>query len=426
MMHKSYPRFGEDVYILNLKNGMRVHILPKEEPYYTTYVELSMPYGALDICFKHNHMTYQTQPGTAHFLEHKMFAMPNGEDAFQMFSKLGMDANAMTSYNQTSYLFTASDNLIDGLKHLLYMMDTPYFTEENVEQEKLIIYEELKMYFDDPNVVMQNDLMLQMYHHHPIKHDIGGDLDAVSAIKTSDLKTVYQSFYHPSNRLLVIAGKVDLKALKAFFKDYDDQIRVAYTKPKTIYPKEPKKLVKKHVVQFKDLQMNKLMLGIKLHPKKMTPQAQIKREMAMTMMLNMLLGASSTMYAQLLEQKLINQSFFIAPTFEKKAENIIIFGESKNVFKLKKILVDLLAKDGLALLSEDAFTRYKKVYLGQFIYALNSLEHKAYLYGKYIHMKTSLFESLDMLTEINYTDILEVYHEINPKTIASLIYKKTK
>jgi len=426
MLHKTFPRFGEDVYMMTLKNGMKVHILPKEEPYYTTYVELSIPYGSLDMSFYQAGKLHHTPAGIAHFLEHKMFAMPGDLDAFVKFSMLGMDANAMTSYNQTSYVFSATSQMIEGLSHLLDMLDTPHFTQENVESEKAIIKEELKMYLDDPHVEMQNQLMAQMYHVHPIKHDIGGTLSSVDMTQESDLRKAYETFYHPSNRLLVIAGKVDLKVLESFFKAYDQKTVGKIKKPKSVYPKEPKRLVHKHVVETKDVQMNKLMLGVKLTPKKLNKQGQIKREMAMTMLFNMLLGSSSVTYASLLEQKLINQSFYIAPTFEKQAENIMLYGESKSVFKLRKTLIELLTSTGQDLLTEDAFERFKKVYLGQFIYALNNLEHKAYLYGKYIHMGTSLFEGLDMLTEINYQDIMDAFSDIEKKYISSLIYKKTK
>ena len=140
-------------------------------------------------------------------------------DAFAKFSMLGADANAMTSYNQTSFLFVATENVMESLAHLMDMMDTPYFTPDNVNQEKNIIAEELKMYLDDPNVVMQNKLMEMMYHVHPIRYDIGGTLESIMDVTPEVIGGIYDTFYNPSNRLIVIAGKVDLKRIKAFFKD---------------------------------------------------------------------------------------------------------------------------------------------------------------------------------------------------------------
>jgi predicted Zn-dependent peptidase len=423
MIKKTFDRFNESLYIIKLKNGMQIHIIPKEDPYFTTYVEASFPFGALDLTYKTEDGLTDTPYGTAHFLEHKIFAMPDG-DAFSHFSALGVDANAMTSYSQTSYLFVATQNMMLALEYLLEMIDIPFFTDENVNQEKRIIAEELKMYLDDPNVVMHNQLIEMMYHLHPLKYDIGGTLESIMDVTPEILKDVYEKFYNPSNRLITIAGKVDLKKLRKFFKNYDLKHPEKYKKFKTVYPKEPKRLVQKLTIETKEVGIDKLMLGIKLSPKKSSQRDQVKKEMAVSMLLNILLGPSSQMYAKLLEDKLINQSFYINTTFEKQAENIVLFAETKKVQKLKRVLINLLTVDAVDLLTPEAFERYKKVYLGQLIFALNNLETKAYLYGKYYHMGSSLFDVVDLLKEIVYEDILLELSSIQKKYIAVLIHKK--
>jgi predicted Zn-dependent peptidase len=423
MIQKYYQDFNEKVYILKLKNGMQVHILPKEDPYYSTYVELSVPFGALDLSYKKGDQIIQTPYGTAHFLEHKMFAMPDG-DAFMKFSTMGVDSNAMTSYNQTSYLFMATQHVMEALDYLLEMVDTPFINHENVESEKSIIAEELKMYLDDPNTVMHNQLMEHMYVHHPIRYDIGGTLDSIMDITDDTLNDVYNTFYRPSNRLVVIAGKVDIKAIKTYFKAYDEKHPVKHPLPKTMYPKEPKRVLVKSHAEVKDVGISKMMMGFKLQPKSLSPKDQIKREMVMTMMINLLLGASSSMYENLLGKGLINQNFSISTYFEKKAECVVLFAESKKLTTLKKILITFLAESGLSELQEEAFLRYQKVYMGQMIYALNNVEHKAYLYGKYYHMKSSLFDVVDILKEIKLEDLVLAFHELKKTNMSILIHKK--
>lgn len=422
MIHKYNKRFNENVYIIKLKNGMQVHLLPKEEPVYSTYVELSIPYGSLDLLYTYNDKEYLTPAGTAHFMEHKIFANPDG-DAFAKFSNIGVDANAMTSYHQTSYLFTATDHVLEALTHLLDMLDTPYFTKENVEQEKEIIAQELKMYLDDNVSKMQNNLMENMYHNHYMKHDIGGTVESIQDITPELLEGIYKHFYHPNMRLLTISGKIDMKEIKAFFKNYDQQDNTRL-KPVIHFPKESKTLVKKTEKLVEDVQINKLMLGIKLDPIGRTEQALIKREMAMTMCLNMLLGSSSKMYESLLNKQMINQSFYVNTTFEKKAEHIMIYAETKYVSRLKNILINYITKDAFKDLNETDFIRYKKVYLGQFIFALNSIETKTYLYNKYYHQKTSLFDVVDMMNDVSYEDMINALKRINKRSITTLVLKK--
>lgn len=423
MITKIYDRFGETLHILKLKNGMQVHILPKKQPYYTTYVELSIPYGALNLEFKQGEHRYQSPPGTAHFLEHKIFAMPDG-DAFAKFSQLGVDANAMTSSSQTSYLFSATNHVMESLEHLLDMLDTPYFTDENVESEKSIINEELKMYLDDPNVVMQNELLEMMYHHHPIKHDIGGSIETVSNVTKETLFDAYNQFYLPNNRLLTIAGKVDLKALKAFFRAYDLNHQTPRHKPKTMMPKEPVHLVCKSRSVKKDIGLNKLMFGIKLSPTKGSDKEKVKQELALTMAMNMRFGPSSTIYEDLLSKQLINQNFYINPTFENQAEMILIYAESKKIYPLKKLLTSYLIQEQVDDISEEGFIRFKKVFIGQYVIALDHLEVKTYLYSKFHHQHISLFEVIDILNDLTFEDVKHALRRIKKKHIATLIYKK--
>lgn len=423
MITKYYADFNEKVHIIKLKNGMQVHILPKEDPYYSTYVELSVPYGALDLNFKFKDKTFETPYGTAHFLEHKMFAMPDG-DAFMKFSQMGVDSNAMTSYNQTSYLFMATKNVMESLDYLLEMIDTPYIHFNNVESEKSIIAEELKMYLDDPNTVMHNTLMEQMYLHHPIRYDIGGTLDSIMDVTDETLNLVYNAFYQPSNRLVVIAGKVDLKAIKSYFKAYEERRPVKEVLPQTIYPKEPSRIPIKYMMEHKPVGISKMMMGFKLKPKRISAKEQIKREMVMTMMINLLLGSSSAMYEKLLTEGLINQSFSVSTYFEKKAECVVLFAESKKITTLKRILVSFLTDEGITELKEEAFIRYQKVYMGQMIYALNNVEHKAYLYGKYYHMKSNLFDIVDLLKEIKLEDLIQAFHELKKNNLSILMHKK--
>lgn len=422
MIKKHYPNFNETVYMFKLKNGMQIHIMPQPEPFYSSYVEISVPYGSLDLSYKFNGEVYETPPGTAHFFEHKIFAMPNG-DAFSMFSKLGVEANAMTSYDQTSYLFKSTHHFYEALTHLLNMLDTPYFTDENIEKEKMIIGEELKMYQDHPIYSMQDELMQMLYFNHPHKYDIGGTLESIEHINKKTLDHVYKAFYHPKNRLMVIAGKIDLKAFKAFIEAYN-QSSEYYKKPTIIYPKEPSKLVIKYKKNKKDIGINKLMLGIKLKPMAGSKKDKLKQELAMTIGLNLLLGPSSKFYEYLNQEKLINLSFSVNQNFLKKAENIIIYAESKKIFRLKKTLIDFLSKDLSHEIYEDAFIRYKKMYLGQMIFAMNQIEGKVYYYGKYFHAGSTMFDMIDTLHEITIEDVINQVKRIKRRYIASLIYQK--
>lgn len=423
MKHIYYADANEHVYQFKLKNGMRVHLIPKDEPTYLTYAELSVPYGNFALSFNTNDGLKSLPSGTAHFLEHKIFAMPDGNDAFQVFTALGTDANAMTGYTQTSYLFSATDHVEEALIHMLHMLDTTYFTQENVDSERSIIAEELKMYMDDPQTEMLHHLMNNMYDQHPIIHDIGGTLSSIQDISPDTLTIAHRYFYHPSQRLLVMAGKIDIKAIKRLLDAYDQQMEKASIH--VIYPKEPRRIKVHHEVIEKPINIPKIMMGVKLTAKKRPINQSMRLELAFNYLLGMLFGTSSKLTETLTRQGLINQNFYVAPIFEDYTEHLLLYAETKKPFLLKKILVDALTC-GNEDINEDNFERFKKASLGQHVFALNALEYKAHLYGKYIHQKSNLFEAIDLMKTLTFEDVRDAAKQIKKNRISTLIYKKAK
>ena len=87
------------------------------------------------------------------------------------------------------------------------MLDTPYFTPENVEQN--LSLKELKMYLDDPHSKMQNQLMKYVSYAYLKAWHIGGTIDSIKKSHQRDANWCIQSFfYDPNQRLLVISGKI--------------------------------------------------------------------------------------------------------------------------------------------------------------------------------------------------------------------------
>ena len=104
-------------------------------------------FGSIDNTFidpKNNELV-KIPDGVAHFLEHKMFEQENGKNSLDVLTSLGVNANAYTTNNYTTYLFEATDNFYPALDELMDYVQNPYFTDENVEKEKGIIIQEIKI-----------------------------------------------------------------------------------------------------------------------------------------------------------------------------------------------------------------------------------------------------------------------------------------
>ena len=165
----NYKNLDLDLFYEKLDNGLEIYILPKNNVN-NIYVTFSTKYGSNIIEFKENDKKFTKVPlGIAHFLEHKMFEQEDGTDIFSFYSERGADCNANTNNTKTTYLFSGPSFLDENLNLLLDYVQSPYFTDENVEKEKGIITQEIKMYQDMPGNVMYDKIVEKYFQIHPMK-----------------------------------------------------------------------------------------------------------------------------------------------------------------------------------------------------------------------------------------------------------------
>ena len=98
----------ENVWAATLPNGLRVRVLCKPD-FQRSYAVFATCYGGADRRFRVNDTWTDTPAGVAHYLEHKLFDMPDGSDALLTLSENGADPNAFTSTNMTAYYFSCTD-----------------------------------------------------------------------------------------------------------------------------------------------------------------------------------------------------------------------------------------------------------------------------------------------------------------------------
>lgn len=100
----------ENVWATTLPNGLRVRVLCKPD-FQRSYAVFATCYGGADRRFRVGDTWTDTPAGVAHYLEHKLFDMPDGSDALLTLSGNGADPNAFTSTNMTAYYFPARTGL---------------------------------------------------------------------------------------------------------------------------------------------------------------------------------------------------------------------------------------------------------------------------------------------------------------------------
>ncbi|WP_265272700.1 M16 family metallopeptidase [Nostoc sp. KVJ3] len=147
--------------------------------------------------------------GIAHQLEHMMFkGTLNRPIQFgRLFSALGSDSNAFTSYDQTAYYGTVERN---KLKALLVLeadrMQNSQIEPEQLASEKRVVISELQGYENSPEYRLNRAVMQAAFPNHAYGLPVGGTKADVEKFELEQVQKYYRNFYTPDNAVLVVVG----------------------------------------------------------------------------------------------------------------------------------------------------------------------------------------------------------------------------
>lgn len=404
----NYELIDEKVYEHELDNGLKLFIIPKPG-FQKTFVTYTTQFGSLDNHFKPigSQQFVKVPDGVAHFLEHKLFEKEE-EDLFTAFAEENAQANAFTSFDRTSYLFSATSNIESNIKRLLDMVETPYFTEETVNKEKGIIAEEIKMYQEQPGYKLMFNTLRAMYSNHPIRVDIAGSVESIYDITKDDLYLCYETFYHPSNMVLFIVGDVNPQNMIDLVEQHEAK------RNKTNQPKieraeidEPIEVNQHNVTEQMKLQSPRLMLGFKNQPLKESSEKYVQRDLEMTFFYELIFGEETDFYQNLLNKDLIDETFGYQFVLEPSYSFSIITSATQQPDELKELLLNELKKYRGQLVDQEAFDLLKKQFIGEFISSLNSPEYIANQYAKLYFEGVSVFDMLEIVENITLESVNE-------------------
>lgn len=399
-------RLNEEIYFTELDNGLKVFCMPKKN-YLKKYAIFATNYGSNDNRFVPigEEDSIEFPEGIAHFLEHKLFEEPEG-NIFNEFSKLGSYVNAYTNFNQTAYLFSCTDRFYENLEILVKFVQNPYFTDENVEKEKGIIEQEIRMYDDSANWKVFFNCLAGMYHKHPVKIDIAGTVESIYKITKEDLYKCYNTFYHPSNMILFMVGNIEFeKAVELIKSNQRDDFKSHSGEITREYPVEPESINEKKIEESLAVSMPLFNIGFKDSDIGYGGDKLVHRHLVTSILLEMLFGESSELYKRLYEEGIINNSFGAQYVGHKSYGHSIIGGESEDPEKvLNEILKYIDEKKEHGLL-EDDFSRIKKKFIGQYMMDFNSIEYIATTFVNQFFNQSSIMEYLEIIEDINLENV---------------------
>ncbi len=410
---------NEKMIVKHLENGLDLILIPKKGAI-KKYAVYATHFGSINNKFivPGTSNIIEVPDGVAHFLEHKLFEEEDGINALDKLSKLGANANAYTSFNHTAYLFEGTDNFENCLDVLINFVQNPYLTNENVEKEKGIIGQEIKMYDDDPEWQLFFNFLNCLYKNHALTKDIAGTVETISEITPEILYNCYNIFYDPSNMVICIVGDFDVEEISKFIEK-----RVRNTKEKgeikrflgEVSPGLNQKIIEKKMdvsipmflMGFRDDDtQSAINSGYDVDNKKL-----VDKHVALEIAFEMILGKSTNFFEELYNDGLVKKEFGTDYTFEENYAYSSISGESDNVELVIEKIKKRITKVKENGLDEREFNRIKKMLYGEYVLLFNDVTRIA-----------SVVTS-DYFKGVNSFDYVDSYKNIQKEYVEEVIRK---
>ena len=415
-------KIKEKVYIEKLENGLTIMIIPKPNTK-KKYITWGTNFGSIDNHFidPKTKEEIKIPDGVAHFLEHKMFEQKNGTNSLDTLSSIGVEANAYTTNDHTTYLYECNDNFYEALDEFMDYVQNPYYTDENVEKEKGIIAQEIKMYDDHPFWQVYMNAMECLYKNNPVRIDIAGTVESINKIDKDTLYTCYNTFYTPSNMLMVVSGDfVPEDLIKEIKKRLIKNENLSEIK--RIYPEEPEEVNEKQKIVQMDVNNPLFVMGIKdtvLENK----EELVKKHIAIEILLYMLIGKSSNLYQKLYKEGLIIAQPDLDYEFSKQYAHITISGQSNNPEKLVEEFKNELKNLKQNGIDENTFIRIKKKMYGSYVTEFDDAADISRMFmGDYFKGINS-FDYIEMHKQVDKEFTEEILNEVfdENKMILSIV-----
>lgn len=415
----------ETFYEERLPNGLRIRVIPRPD-FAKTYSFFATDFGSIDTKFTMDGKVYETPAGVAHYLEHKLFDMPDG-NVMQMFSTLGGSPNAFTGYSMTAYHVESTENWRENLELLLRYVSTPYFTEESVEKERGIIAQEIRMYEDSSGSRMYENLFAALYRHHPIRVPIAGTVESIQDITAQTLYDCHKAFYDPSNMMLCVAGPVD-----------PEQV---IESARNILPKTPGGVGGRDYGPAEPLLADKMarveqnmevsMPGFTVAFRCDTPKTGadiLRQELVGDLAAELLVGESTAFYTKLYEDGLIDCDFSAGYEGVKTLGMLSIGGDSDEPERVVEAILQEAERLGREGADEALFQRLKRSAFGRRIRELDSFENICYRMCQSAFEGAFYYDFPDLYRSITLDETVKMIRDtvVPQRAALSLIYPNAK
>jgi len=194
---------------LTLENGLKV-ILEENRAAPVVALQIWVKVGSGD--------EQEGEAGICHFIEHMLFKGTEKRKVREMareIESLGGSVNAYTSYDQTVYHVTLASRYAEtGIDILGDAIQHSTFDPSELEKEREVILEEIRMGQDDPSRRLFNQTMAALYRQHPYRRPVIGYEKTVRSIQRDQMVSFYKKGYVPDRMVFIAVGDFDLHEME--------------------------------------------------------------------------------------------------------------------------------------------------------------------------------------------------------------------
>jgi len=161
------------------------------------------------------------EKGISHFIEHMLYKgtpTRNSKKIAEEIENNGGELNGFTTEEITAYWCKMpSKHLNVALEVLGDMVRNPLFDEKELEKERKVIFEEIKMYHDNPRMYIFDEIQKSLYTE-TMKINLAGTYETMGAITRDKIMKKFKEIYNPNNMVLCVVGNAEMDELVSYVK----------------------------------------------------------------------------------------------------------------------------------------------------------------------------------------------------------------
>ena len=263
--------------------------------------------------------------GIAHFVEHMLFKgtdTRSAEDIAQAIDSIGGQLDAFTAKEYASYYIKVLDEHVPLAVDLLTdIVRRPAFVADEIEREKKVILEEIKMVEDTPDDLVHELFTQHFWEGHPLARPILGSRETVEALNRDTLLSYFGGAYVASNMVISAAGNVEHARVRELIEEAFGDLTPRGERFSEAAPRVSPQVV----TRTKELEQSHICLGTNSYP-------QSHADRYVSYILNTVLGGSmsSRLFQNIREKRGLAYSVFSGLSAYRDAGNITIYAGCAN------------------------------------------------------------------------------------------------